>query len=88
MTANAAVIEEIAARWDVHTITPDAVDLLPVESTETEPMPAGNLALIHAPKLWQMGYTGQGIVVASLDTGVDLTDPELQARWRGGQQLV
>ena len=31
-----------------------------------------------------MGYTGQGIVVASMDSGVDLTHPELSSRWRGG----
>ncbi len=84
VTANAAVIEEIAARVDVRTVTPDAIDLLAVEPAATEPMPSGNLSLIHAPEMWQMGYTGQGIVVASLDTGVDLTHPELQVRWRGG----
>lgn len=45
---------------------------------------AGNASRIHADALWQRGYTGTGIVVATLDTGVDLTHPLLQSRWRGG----
>jgi len=34
--------------------------------------------------LWDLGLTGQGIVVANLDSGVDVSHPELSARWRGG----
>ncbi len=43
-----------------------------------------NLAVIGAPAVWEQGFTGQGVVVALLDTGVDLHQPELAARWRGG----
>src|SRR4030042_6296378 len=46
--------------------------------------PAGNLSAIHAPALWDLGYYGQGVVVANMDTGVDLSHPELGSRWRGG----
>lgn len=34
-------------------------------------------ALIHVPQVQALGYTGQGIGIAVLDTGVDYTHPEL-----------
>jgi len=43
-----------------------------------------NLTIIGAQEAWSRGITGRGIVVAVLDTGADMTDPELAARWRGG----
>jgi hypothetical protein len=36
-----------------------------------------NLNAINAPEAWARGYTGQGAVVAVIDTGVDLNHPEL-----------
>jgi subtilisin family serine protease len=50
------------------------------EVTPVEP----NLTLIGAPEAWARGVTGKGVVVALLDSGVDLTHPDLAARWRGG----
>ncbi|MDM7323559.1 MAG: S8 family serine peptidase [Thermus sp.] len=34
---------------------------------------------IRAPEVWNQGYRGQGVVVAVVDEGVDLTHPDLQA---------
>jgi subtilisin family serine protease len=34
--------------------------------------------LVRAPEAWARGYTGRGIVVAVIDTGVDYTHPSLQ----------
>ena len=47
-------------------------------------MPEWNIAAINAPGVWASGYIGQGIVVASMDSGVDGTHPDLAPRWRGG----
>ena len=43
-----------------------------------------NLIAIGAPQAWARGFTGKGVVVALLDSGVDMTHPDLAARWRGG----
>lgn len=43
-----------------------------------------NLDLIGARTLWDQGFRGQGVVVASLDTGVDAGHPALKHKWRGG----
>jgi serine protease AprX len=79
VTATASVFQELAARADVATITPDAISIVSAGSP-AEP----NIGWINAPALWALGYTGQGVVVANLDSGVDLTHPELGPRWRGG----
>ena len=43
-----------------------------------------NLIAIGAPDAWARGLTGQGVVVALLDSGVDMSHADLAARWRGG----
>ncbi|MCH8005004.1 MAG: S8 family serine peptidase, partial [Planctomycetes bacterium] len=38
---------------------------------------------VRAPEVWALGFTGEGILVATLDTGVDGNHPALASRWRG-----
>jgi len=45
-------------------------------------LPPG-LVLIGAPTLWSSGATGQGTVVAIIDSGVDGDHPLLRRSWRG-----
>jgi subtilisin family serine protease len=42
-----------------------------------------NLELIGAPDLWAAGFTGQGIVVGSADTGIEWDHPALKPQYRG-----
>lgn len=43
-----------------------------------------NIARIGVDRIWEaLGFTGAGIVVANMDSGVDWTHPGLQSRYRG-----
>jgi subtilisin family serine protease len=84
VTATADVIQELAAHPDVLSITPDQVDIVPASAPSALSNPEANISLINAPALWSKGYTGQGVVVASMDSGVSLSHATLATRWRGG----
>ena len=43
-----------------------------------------NVELVQAPRLWQLGFAGQGVTVATMDSGADVNHPDLGPRWRGG----
>jgi serine protease AprX len=42
-----------------------------------------NVAQVHAPEVWALGYTGQGVVIAGQDTGYQWNHAALQSRYRG-----
>ncbi len=83
LDATSDVIREIAARSDVLRISANAIVAEPRRVPSSGP-PEPNISLINAPALWKLGFQGQGVVVATMDSGVDMTNPDLAARWRGG----
>lgn len=49
---------------------------------QTPTLPYG-LSYTRAPEVWALGYRGQGIVIASQDTGVKWDHPALKFQYRG-----
>jgi len=47
--------------------------------------PVWSLETIGVPQVWdEFGLMGEGIVIGSMDTGVDIDHPALHGKWRGG----
>ncbi len=87
--ATPAFIRELSQREDVAFIIPE----MPMQSlynpnqvltdVSANAGASPGLSTIGAREMWAMGYTGQGRLVASFDTGVDGTHPALSGSWRG-----
>jgi subtilisin family serine protease len=96
--ARRGLVEALAQRADVRAVESDAAVRVPLERPVAAPLAAsGQTALaptapggvewgvdrIGAPALWSLGHTGQGIVYANADTGVQWDHPALQPQYRG-----
>ncbi|TEU13244.1 MAG: peptidase S8, partial [Anaerolineales bacterium] len=80
---------QLALRPEVEAIRPNRVHRLPTPIRGGETLAATgevewNIAKIGADRVWEtFGITGEGIVVANMDSGVDWTHPALQHKYRG-----
>jgi len=82
-------IEAVAGRSDVarvyYNYEIEAVE--PVEmaadATDIGAAVENGIAAVRAPEVWALGYTGEGILVANIDTGVEGDHPALASRWAG-----
>lgn len=46
-----------------------------------------NVLMVNADKVWQMGYTGKGVIVAVIDSGVNYNHADIKDHlWDGGAQ--
>jgi len=85
--ASPDLIEELAQRPEVEAIAFDEVIQLPrvVKAADTDLNGVeDNIDVVHAPALWDFGFTGQGVTVAIVDSGVDVQHADLAPGWRGG----
>lgn len=82
--ARARTLRALARRSEIEAIYLDRQMQAPPVTYAAAAAPAWNINAVRAPSLWALGLTGAGVVVASLDTGVDLRHPVLAASWRGG----
>ena len=78
------LLDELVAQDYVDRIVLDATIQAPGTGTPPAAPTYWNLDVTGVHTLWNGGNTGQDVVVATLDTGVDATHPDLGPRWRGG----
>lgn len=86
--ATKTVINELSLRNDIEVIGHDEVSyVLFDEEPETNVNPntnrgtreiTNNVIKVNAPDIWALGYTGQGVVVAVLDVGVNYNHLDLE----------
>lgn len=84
VTAKANTVRMLATFSEVTDIRSDRMISLPENQYEITGEAEWNLEKIDAPALWSLGITGQGITVANMDSGVDVSHNDLNSRWRGG----
>lgn len=81
-------ISAFAAHPNVKSIVLDETIAAPVPPQPAETSGSGatwdNLSAIGADALWSQGIDGTGVVVAAMDTGVDVRHADLSSSWRGG----
>ncbi|MBR4838720.1 MAG: S8 family peptidase [Bacteroidales bacterium] len=91
--AEAMLLDEIAQRDDVLVVYQcvefrclDDDEMIPVERGDGREI-AENLLKVNADKVWELGYTGEDVLIAVIDTGVNLEHADLQGRlWDGGAE--
>ena len=91
--ANKAAINNLAQRHDIMTIY-HCQETQWIFENEPTPAPKNigreitqNLLQVNAPQVWEQGYTGAGILIALIDTGVRLDHADLSGRlWNGGAE--
>ncbi|MEP6995276.1 MAG: S8 family serine peptidase [Acidobacteriota bacterium] len=87
--ADRATAERLSARRDVASVAanrPSAWSGPALAERSSRASVAGiepNLVLVGAPQLWELGFTGGGIVIGVADTGFQWDHPALLGHYRG-----
>jgi subtilisin family serine protease len=84
LTADAGTIKKLVLHPAVRSVTLDETFSIPPSCYSSKLSSTWNVSQIHADKLWSLGFTGSGVVVAVMDTGADIDNPHLQSSYRGG----
>ncbi|MBK7095457.1 MAG: S8 family serine peptidase [Saprospiraceae bacterium] len=80
----------LASRNDVNYISFDSPSksedsYLDISGIMASPEPTWGISIINADQVWNIGYTGHGIVVGGQDTGYDWKHPALKDKYRGNK---
>jgi len=76
------VIEFLANKEEVEYITLDSkIKINDFKPSNQISLFEWNILNVKADSCWMAGYTGEGIIIGHLDTGVDINHPALQGKW-------
>jgi subtilisin family serine protease len=82
LRATKDVIEKISEREDVEYIIEDfIVQIEKKENSYEIETPPWNIIRVKADSCWMIGYTGEGVIIGHMDTGVDINHPALSGKW-------
>ncbi|MBA2564536.1 MAG: S8 family serine peptidase [Gemmatimonadetes bacterium] len=84
------LLGELAERADVERIHLDRAvaldrpaEILPAAGPALAGQPSSALETARVPEAWDQGFTGKGMLLANLDSGVQGDHPALASKWRG-----
>jgi len=83
-TVPAWMVSELVSFPGVENVDLDYAFHVPAVTYSETTQPEWNLNAIDVPNMWDLGYTGKGVVIANMDTGVDMNHADLKDKWRGG----
>jgi serine protease AprX len=83
-TVRADQVKDLADLPGVDTVRLDDMISIDPSTPAISGLPEWNLDAVQAPAMWAQGHTGDGVTVASMDTGVDILHPDLAISYRGG----
>ena len=93
-SANAEVIAQLAQRKDVAMIIPDELRPMIPKNEKIGPATRDNawhVGKINAPAVWNYdgtGYTGNGVIIGLIDTGVNYSHIDIaNSMWDGGSEF-
>jgi subtilisin family serine protease len=89
-TLQALAQREEVAKVEANLPSPITIPRLAQDRTQTSPDRGveWNIHKINAPRVWALGFTGQGIVIGGQDTGYDWDHPALKGKYRGWDGAV
>lgn len=89
-TTNRDVIFLLSEHPDIELISIDGVTQCAVDNeqlTMNNEQLTYNVSMVNADKVWDLGYTGKGVIVAIIDSGVNYNHVDLADHlWDGGAQ--
>ncbi len=92
LTGPPELVRQVADRGDVATVyAAEPVALVAPDGSRAASFggsPTWNIERIGAPALWRQGVTGRGVLIGSLDSGVDPSHPALRGRLAGFRDFV